>query len=295
MADLLIHFAAAQEWTEAAGRGYYLPEGFARDGFVHLSLPEQAHIPANRVFSGRNGLVLLWIDRERLSADVVDEPARDAPGERFPHLYGALNLDAVVGVTELQEWEAGRFRLPPQPEPHKWTRTASPDTSNLVVRAARIEDLPDLARVHTYSSVAAYAGIAPHEDESVGLARREAAWRQVFDTPGFSQYLAELDGDVVGVLNVGPSHEPAIGELYTIYVHPSWWGTKVGFRLLETAHEQLARDFSEAVLSVLAVNVRARRFYERSGWHLERVQTESHFGGQPVEIARYRKRFANAI
>jgi RimJ/RimL family protein N-acetyltransferase len=43
------------------------------------------------------------------------------------------------------------------------------------------------------------------------------------------------------------------------------------------------------VLSVLADNPRARRFYERNGWELEEIRVEPHFGGVPTEIARYRK------
>jgi hypothetical protein len=42
---------------------------------------------------------------------------------------------------------------------------------------------------------------------------------------------------------------------------------------------------------VLAASPRARRFCERNGWRLDRVESELHFGGTPVEVSLYRKRF----
>ena len=59
--------------------------------------------------------------------------------------------------------------------------------------------------------------------------------------------------------------------------------------LIDTAHRGLSHAHREAVLSVLADNPRARRFYERNGWQLDEVRVEPHFGGVPTEIARYRK------
>jgi GNAT superfamily N-acetyltransferase len=145
------------------------------------------------------------------------------------------------------------------------------------VRAATRDDAVEMARVHYESSRAAY-GV---EDD---LERRLRNWHVVFDTPDQSPFVAEDDGEVVGVLNVGPD------ELHVIYVLPGWWGSGAGQLLIEKAHEVLAQTCDEAVLTVLAANPRARRFYERNGWRLDRVETELHFGGVPTEVAKYRKR-----
>ena len=61
------------------------------DGFVHLSAPDQVHIPAAELFAGRTDLVLLVIDETRLEPEVRIEGG-------FPHLYGPLEEDAVVEV-----------------------------------------------------------------------------------------------------------------------------------------------------------------------------------------------------
>jgi len=158
----------------------------------------------------------------------------------------------------------------------------------VLVRAARVEDVPHAARVHHESSEAAYAGVP----NAPTLARREGLWREVLANPERWPYVVESEREVVGVLIIGPASEEAdAGELYAIYVHPSWWGTGAAQRLIDCAHEQLATRFRRAVLTVLASNPRARRFYERNGWVLEQVKSEPQplFGGAPTEVALYRK------
>ena len=133
-----------------------------------------------------------------------------------------------------------------------------------------------MARAHVASASAAYG-----RDED--LERRTRRWREVFDEPS-RPYLAEDDGKVVGVLSVGSS------ELHAIYVHPGWWGVGVGQALLDKAHALLAETCDEAELTVLVGNDRARRFYERNGWHLVEQVVEPHFGGEPTEVCKYRRR-----
>ena len=158
------------------------------------------------------------------------------------------------------------------------------------VRSATLDDVPELARVHTESSEAAYEGIAPPDPD--GLTRRMRNWRAVIEKPDFEGFLAEDDGVAVGVLSVGASeHEEGAGELYAIYVHPDYWGRGAGQLLIDQAHAFLAARFDEAILTVLVANPRARRFYERNRWTLYDERTELHFGGVPIEVAKYRKRF----
>jgi GNAT superfamily N-acetyltransferase len=150
----------------------------------------------------------------------------------------------------------------------------------MIVRRATPADAEEMARVHTASSVAAYAHVVT-PDHAL-LERRIAAWREALagDDPSF---VAEADGLVVGVLHVTTT------ELKVIYVHPDWWGSGAGRLLLERAHAELAQTCDEATLTVLADNPRARRFYERNGWVCEEELVEPHFGGSPTRVARYRR------
>jgi ribosomal protein S18 acetylase RimI-like enzyme len=151
------------------------------------------------------------------------------------------------------------------------------------VRPADVEDLDELARVHATSSEAAYG--RPRDIE-----RTREAWRVALESDA-SVFVVEADSGIVGVLSVGPAREaPGAGEVYVIYVLPEAWGSVAGQLLLERAHEVLAERYDDAVLTVLAGNLRARRFYERNGWELDELRTEPHFGGEPTEVARYRRR-----
>jgi glutathione S-transferase len=65
---------------------------------------------ADARYSGAPDLVLLCVAADRLTAPLRDETS-DAGDETFPHLYGPLNLDAVVAVLSFPEGEDG-FALP---------------------------------------------------------------------------------------------------------------------------------------------------------------------------------------
>ncbi|MCK5752409.1 MAG: DUF952 domain-containing protein [Mycobacterium sp.] len=98
---VLVHLCTCDDWRTAQQAGVHRPESLDTVGFVHLSTPEQVHLPANRLYSGRTDLMLLRIDAARLSSPVRWEPGVPGdPGEMvFPHLYGALPVSAVISVT----------------------------------------------------------------------------------------------------------------------------------------------------------------------------------------------------
>ncbi|MFL6157047.1 MAG: DUF952 domain-containing protein, partial [Marmoricola sp.] len=67
-----------------------------QEGFLHASRADQWEGVRQRYYSGvTDPLVLLVIDTARLTSPLVVEEAPGS-GERFPHIYGPLNLDAVV-------------------------------------------------------------------------------------------------------------------------------------------------------------------------------------------------------
>jgi uncharacterized protein (DUF952 family) len=108
---VLVHLCPSDEWSSARTQGQLLPESLASVGFIHLSTPEQVHLPANRLFRGRDDLVLLQIDPDRLDAPIHWEPGvpTDPESMLFPHLYGALPIDAVISVTRYLPGADGVF------------------------------------------------------------------------------------------------------------------------------------------------------------------------------------------
>ena len=67
--------------------------------------------PANALFHGQSDLMLLVIEPSRLAAELIYEDSH-GNGERFPHIYGPLNLDAVVRVVPFPPNGDGHFSLP---------------------------------------------------------------------------------------------------------------------------------------------------------------------------------------
>lgn len=100
----------------AAACGTYAPTSLRDDGFIHGSTIAQVIDTANRFYRGQYDLVVLQIDESRLKAELKYEAPTmmhgESAGELFPHLYGELNIDAVVRIVELRREADGSFQLP---------------------------------------------------------------------------------------------------------------------------------------------------------------------------------------
>jgi uncharacterized protein (DUF952 family) len=107
----LLHICGAAEWEAAQFAGEHRPHSLADVGFVHLSTEQQVHLPANRLYRGRDDLLLLHIDPALVNAPVRWEPGvpTDPTSMTFPHLYGPLPVAAVTGVTEYRPGPDGGF------------------------------------------------------------------------------------------------------------------------------------------------------------------------------------------
>ncbi len=108
---MLVHICAADDWRRSQDRGEHRPASLDDVGFIHLSTPDQVHLPANRLYAGRTDLVLLHIDSERLTAPMRWEPGvpTDPASMVFPHLYGPLPVAAVTSVTPYLPEADGSF------------------------------------------------------------------------------------------------------------------------------------------------------------------------------------------
>jgi uncharacterized protein (DUF952 family) len=98
---VIYHIAAAEDWERARSAGAYRMSTRGRtldeEGFIHCSRASQVAAVASRFYRGVTGLVLLTIDERLVEPEVRYESVPGA-GESFPHIYGPLNVDAVVGV-----------------------------------------------------------------------------------------------------------------------------------------------------------------------------------------------------
>jgi uncharacterized protein (DUF952 family) len=105
--DHILHISTAAAWAEAQRAGAYRADSLATEGFIHCSTPAQVAVTANRLYRGRRDLILLRIDPRKVAPEIRYDPA--ANGELFPHIYGPLNLDAVVEIIPFPPGADGTF------------------------------------------------------------------------------------------------------------------------------------------------------------------------------------------
>lgn len=108
--NTILHITKRQQWEQAKNIGKYRADSLNSEGFIHSSKSTQILKVAKRFFENQKELVLLFIDSDKVQAEIRYEPAEI--GELFPHIYGALNIDAVYQVIDFEAGEDGSFELP---------------------------------------------------------------------------------------------------------------------------------------------------------------------------------------
>ncbi len=109
---IIYHITSRADWEKAQQAGEYTAPSLAQEGFIHASTGEQVTGTANLFFRSQLGLVLLVIDTERLRSELrYDAVQTHGAEQRFPHIYGPLNLDAVIDVLDFQPNSEGLFRF----------------------------------------------------------------------------------------------------------------------------------------------------------------------------------------
>jgi uncharacterized protein (DUF952 family) len=111
---VILHICSRDEWDAAEQEGALVPASLDEVGFVHCSDFGTVALPANALFAGRDDMLLLVIDPAALDAPVRWEagvpPHPD--GIWFPHVYGPINVGAVVAAVGFRPTAEGVFRLP---------------------------------------------------------------------------------------------------------------------------------------------------------------------------------------
>ncbi|QQS32350.1 MAG: DUF952 domain-containing protein [Acidobacteriota bacterium] len=90
---LIYHIVLPDVW-ENLNAEIYKAASLETEGFIHCSFREQLDGVIERYYSNAESLVILELDSDRLMSRVVNEPSTG--NEIYPHIYGPINVDAVV-------------------------------------------------------------------------------------------------------------------------------------------------------------------------------------------------------
>jgi ribosomal protein S18 acetylase RimI-like enzyme len=140
-------------------------------------------------------------------------------------------------------------------------------------RDATTADLPAIDRIFRTSFCETFAHLYSDTNLAAFLAKfTPEAWREEFDDPRYAFRVAEVDGEAVGYVKLGPLTLPvepqaAAMELRQLYLLKGHHGTGIAAALMDWALAEAAkRGARELYLTVYTDNHRAKRFYERYGF-----------------------------
>jgi uncharacterized protein (DUF952 family) len=102
----ILHITPRTRWDQAVAEGEYRSDDLATEGFIHCLTLEQLPYVYGKFYKDRTGLVVLRIDAERLKPPLRWENLHETL-KLFPHVYGPINLDAVVEVVEIEDALSG--------------------------------------------------------------------------------------------------------------------------------------------------------------------------------------------
>ncbi|MEJ7689528.1 MAG: DUF952 domain-containing protein [Nocardioidaceae bacterium] len=114
---LIFHIAEPDDWQQARADGTYTTSTrgrtLAEEGFLHCSRFEQVTTVLDFAYADVAGpLSLLVVDTEKLDSPLQLDEVPEA-GDVYPHIYGPLNVSAVVDELPLSRNSSGVWQLPP--------------------------------------------------------------------------------------------------------------------------------------------------------------------------------------
>jgi uncharacterized protein (DUF952 family) len=97
---MIYHVTTKPAWELALQKGFYETASLLTEGFIHNSTLAQVPGVLDRYYKDQGDLTLLHIDESLLTAELKYELAPSV-NEMFPHIFGPINLNAVIKTKEL--------------------------------------------------------------------------------------------------------------------------------------------------------------------------------------------------
>jgi RimJ/RimL family protein N-acetyltransferase len=244
---------------------------------------------------GWPGLELGWkLARHAWGGGYATEAARAAAGYAWTVLGAPRLISLIAPGNEASARVAARLG-------HVATDTVeirgAPAVRHVLARPAGDEPFVlrdatsgDAARIAAavVGALARYRDISPAGWEPYDYDAAEE--RSVLEAPAYRCVVSEPGGVLAGHVGWWPamesrrgSDDPALVHLRQLFVHPGWWGSGLAARLLGVAADDArSRGFERLRLFTPAAQGRARRFYERHGFHAPAPPEDDLRFGMPV-------------
>ena len=100
----IYHITTEENWSKQKENITYSDLSLQTEGFIHCSEAQQIPGVLKRFFMGVENLVLLEIDALKLNKPLKYEGAEDID-DRFPHIYGPINHEAITKIIKLEKAE----------------------------------------------------------------------------------------------------------------------------------------------------------------------------------------------
>jgi uncharacterized protein (DUF952 family)/GNAT superfamily N-acetyltransferase len=169
---VILHLLSRESWIEAQTAGQLIAPSVATEGFAHCSTEHQMVDVANKYYRGTSDMVLLNIDPSKLASVLKFEPPAHLDGSpalphepQFPHIYGPINLDAVIEAIDFPCDEQGVFTSPPQLNTFSIVNIA--DAPQHWQRAAELSVI-EWKEIFTDDSVQTYIDLYGHAGKYAG-------------------------------------------------------------------------------------------------------------------------------
>jgi uncharacterized protein (DUF952 family)/GNAT superfamily N-acetyltransferase len=169
---MILHLLSREGWVEAQKVDQLVAPSLATEGFAHCSTEHQMVDVANKYYRGTSDMVLLIINPTKLTSPLKFEPPAHLDGSPalpheplFPHIYGPINLDAVIEVIDFPCDEEGYFTSPPQLDTFSVANIA--DAKQHWQRAAELS-VKEWKEIFTDDSVQTYIDLYGHAGKYAG-------------------------------------------------------------------------------------------------------------------------------
>ena len=97
---MIYHVTTKAQWEAAKLMGRFEVPSLQLEGFIHMSKADQVAGVLERYYKNVSDLLILHVDESKLHADLRYELSPSL-NQEFPHVFGAVKLDAVMEVEEI--------------------------------------------------------------------------------------------------------------------------------------------------------------------------------------------------